>query len=176
MWVIVVLPGIMTMFVAVVDIGHIWLARNELKNALDAAALSGIKTWGESGGGLTTQARLDANDAMSANTILGTTTTLDTTVGACTNENVASTGEIVFGSVTDSGATITLDCSVAPSCPADTFGIRTRKTIEVRSICPTFLGIGLGPYGVTAESFARFTCPSGPPQLIRLDTFTCVCP
>lgn len=400
---IVALPAVMTLFVVVLDISHIWLARSELKSALDAAALSAIKTWGE--GGSTAQARFDANDAMSTNTVLGSAISLDTTTGGCTNGNVASGGEILLGSVTDGGGAITFDCLGSPSCISGTaelvfavetdssgdtfadpteadgvarttfrierfeettgvpvgltlnsitidlrpmmtqpagggadspddgffdlrvqgptpgnndvqegigtppgpppaagligvqdqplatptfvfsggpatqprvltvnfggggitssavasrfffgvdtdsvggeqgggggvtsqdfgrdfgtgvgsgndpftsvgalisaniggqtvsgtltltnadrseitfnvnivaggtaFGARTRKTIQVRSICPSFLGIGLGPYDVTAESFARFVCTNGPPQLVRVDTVTCVCP
>ena len=394
-WMIVALPAVMTVFVMVVDIGHVWLARNELKSALDAAALSTVKTWGE--GGSTANARGDGNDAMSTNTVLGTAITLNTAEGGCTNGNVASTGEIVLGTITDSGTINTFDCTGTPSCisgtaelvfavetdssgdtfadpseadgvarttfrverfeettgvpvgltlnsitldlsvmetmpagggaasaddgffdlraigandvnrsigippanmligvndqavgstfsfspggtMADTvtvtfaggitssaaasrfffgtdtdrvggdtgggggvtaqdfggefgtdaggggsgndpfvstgatvtanisgqtvsgtltrinadrseitfminivaggtsFAARTRKTIQVRSICPSFLGIGLGPYDVTAESFARFVCTNGPPQLVRVDTVTCVCP
>lgn len=403
-WMIVALPAVMTMFVMVVDIGHVWLARSELKNALDASALSTIKTWGE--GGSTAQARLDGNDAMSTNTVLGAVVTLNTAEGGCTNGNVAGTGEIILGSITDSGGVITFDCSGSPSCISGTaelviavetdptgdtfanpteadgfartsfrverfeettgvpvgltlnsitidltamttqpagggadspddgvfdlrvqggapgnsdvsegigtppgpppalgligvndqgvasafaftggtatepriltvtfggggitssaaasrfffgvdtdavggdtgggggataqdfggefgtdggggsgndpftstgalisanisgqtvsgtltrinddrseitfavnivaggtaFGARTRKMIQVRSICPSFLGLGLGPYNVTAESFARFTCTNGPPQLVRVNTVTCVCP
>ena len=362
-WVIVALPAVMTMFVMVVDVGRVWLARSELKTALDAAALSGIKTWGE--GGTTAQARADANDAMSTNTILGTTTTLDTTEGGCTNGNVASTGEVVLGVATDNAGLFTFDCNQLP-CPTATivfaidtadnfsdssafriesfsapagstlnsismdlttirvdsdpgagvtnvaddgmfdfrtavagdatrglastvqtgastggaaistttaggglqptlqvnftgfdpgdtlffgvdtdevgpiagptdmggefgtgftvgqqstilglqvevdvngitftdrlvfqnnnrsaqtltfaldnstgFGIRTRKSIQVNSICNNFLGLNLGPYNVTAESFAMFACPvvtGGPPRLIRVDNFSCTCP
>lgn len=116
-WVIPSLPAVMTIVVMVVDVGRVWLARSELKNALDAAALSGIKTWGE--GGTTAQARADANDAMSANTILGTTATLDITEGGCTNGNVASTGEVVLGVVTDNAGVFTFDCNQLP-CPAAT--------------------------------------------------------
>lgn len=39
------------------------------------------------------------------------------------------------------------------------FGIRTGKSIQVNSICNNFLGLNLGPYNVTAESFAMFGCP-----------------
>lgn len=176
-WMILALPAVMTMFVAVMDVGHVWLARNELKSALDAAALSTVKTWGE--GGTTAQARLDGNDAMSTNTVLGVSVTLDTTDGggggACVNGNPSSTGEIVLGTVTGV-ATHTFNCNVTPTCPGGVFGVRIRKTVAVRSICPTFLNIGLGPYNVTAESYARYSCPSGPPQLVHVDTFTCTCP
>lgn len=404
-WMIVALPAVMTVFVLVLDIGNIWLARSELKNALDASALSGVQTWGN--GGSTAQARFDANDASSANTVLGTVVALNTTQGGCANGNVSSTGEIILGTITDNGLTNVFDCSGSPSCisgtadivfevnttggdtfgnPTDpvgdgvprrsfrlvsfvettgiptgltlnsitldltammtqpsggganspddgvfdlrgignsdvprgigepgagapdepvpgligvnaqgvastfafsggpatepriitvtfggggitsaaspgsqfffgvdtdqvggdigmgagttvqdfggefgtdggggsgndpftsvgatfsanisgqtvsgtllrisddisrvslsvnivaggtSFGVRTRKTVQVRSVCPTFLNLGLGPYNVTAESFARFVCSNGPPELVRVDSVTCVCP
>ncbi|MFP6762659.1 MAG: pilus assembly protein TadG-related protein [Planctomycetaceae bacterium] len=146
-WVIIAIPAVMTMFVAVVDIGHIWLARNELKNALDAATLSGIKTWAE--GGTTAQSRLDADNAMATNTILGTAITLDTTEGGCTNGNVASTGELVLGVVTDNDSQFTFDCN-QPPCPAATivFAIDTS---------------GTGDTFVDANAFriVSFTAPAG---------------
>lgn len=117
-WVIVTLPVVMAMFVFVIDIAHIWLARAELKNALDAAALSAVETWGHSG--TTAQARSDANDTSRANTVLGTVVSLDINSGGCANGNVISTGEILLGAITDGGTINTFDCSATPSCISGT--------------------------------------------------------
>ena len=358
-WVIVSMPALLTLLVVLIDVANVWLAKIELKNALDAAALSGAKSWGE--GSTTLQARTDANDVFATNTILGQTSTLSIAEGGCTNNNVTSTGEIVLGVVTDNLGVMTFDCNTAP-CPtfsvtlqvntADTFvdsssfritsftgpagstldqvvvnlaammvnegagsvadngffdfrtagadtgfglaanvvtgastggaaitttdaagatqtsltvnfsglnpgdtlffgadtdqvgpveaandeldqgghfgsgytngsgfttvtgaqvtvtvngqaavgtltfvnattstvtivgslnstsafGIRTRKTVQISSISPTFFGLTIGPYNVSAESFARFQCTGGVPQLIKQDVVSCVCP
>ncbi|MBC8290746.1 MAG: hypothetical protein H8E37_10565 [Planctomycetes bacterium] len=168
-WVIVALPAVMTMFVMVVDIGHVWLARSELKNALDASALSTVKTWGE--GGTTAQARLDGNDAMSTNTVLGAVVTLNTAEGGCTNGNVASTGEIVLGSITDSGGVITFDCSGSPSCISGTAELVI--AVETDSSGDTF-GDPTEPDGFARTSFRveRFEETTGVPVGLTLNSFT----
>ena len=66
-WVLAALPVVLTLLVMIVDGGNLWVARTEIRTALDAAALSAAKTWGE--GGSTAQARLDAQDAFHTNTI-----------------------------------------------------------------------------------------------------------
>ena len=87
---------------------------------------------------------------------------------------VTFTDRLVFQNNNRSAQTLTfaLDNSTG-------FGIRARKSIQVNSICNNFLGLNLGPYNVTAESFAMFACPvvsGGPPRLIRVDNFSCTCP
>lgn len=113
-WVIVSMPALLTLLVVLIDVANVWLAKIELKNALDAAALSGVKSWGE--GNSTAQSRLDANDAFNTNTILGSAFSLVTAEGGCTNGNVISTGDLLFGSTTDSGGTITFNCNGVPAC------------------------------------------------------------
>jgi hypothetical protein len=113
-WVIVSMPCMLTLLVLLIDVANIWTAKVELKNATDAAALSGVKSWGE--GSSTAQARLDANDAFSTNTIIGNAFALNTAEGGCTNGNVISTGELLLGSTTDGGAVITFDCNGTPAC------------------------------------------------------------
>jgi regulator of PEP synthase PpsR (kinase-PPPase family) len=46
----------------VADIGKIWLARVELENGLEAAALAGSSVWGEACGGDTSLARINATN------------------------------------------------------------------------------------------------------------------
>jgi Flp pilus assembly protein TadG len=116
LWVILSLPVLLTLLVVMIDVANIWLAKVELRNATDAAALSGVKSWGE--GFSTAQSRVDANDAFSTNTILGNTSALNTAEGGCTNGNVISTGELLFGSTTDTGGVITFNCNGSPACVA----------------------------------------------------------
>jgi hypothetical protein len=173
MWVILAMPVIAVAMVVLIDIARLWVAREEFKNALDAAALSGVKTWAE--GGTFSQARNDANDAFTTNTILGNTYVLNTTAGTCTNENHPSL-EIVLGGVTQVGTNFIFDCNVTPSCPGGVFGVRVRRTISITSISTSLVGLSWGPYNLTAESYALYACPSGPPQLFVNNTFNCTCP
>lgn len=46
-WVILSLPTALILLVTVVEIGNLWTARTELQTNLEAAALAGVKTWGD---------------------------------------------------------------------------------------------------------------------------------
>ncbi len=175
-WVLAALPVVLTLLVMIVDGGNLWVARTELRNALDAAALSAAKTWGE--GGTTAQARLDAHDAFNSNTILGTQYSLSTfDGGGCGNGNSApsTTAEILLGSITSPVTGLAIDYTGTPVCPGGTFGVRTRKVVSVPSVASAFLGLSVNPYLVTCESSAQFACGSGPPRVIHVNSFT-ACP
>ncbi len=178
-WVLSAMPVVMTLLVMIIDAGNLWVARTELKNALDAGALSGAKTWGE--GGSTAQARLDAQDAFTTNTILGTQYSLSTVPGGCSNGNPSpsATAEILLGTITTGGSGFVFNCDTTPTCAVpgvESFSVRTRKTISVPSAASTFLGFSVNPYQVTSQSYARYACSSGPPQLIHVNTYACGCP
>jgi len=174
-WVVVAIPVITTLMIVVLDVANVWLAKSELKNAMDSGALSGVKTWGE--GSSTLAARQAADRAASTNRVLGTSLTLSTVEGGCANNNLSSTGEIVLGSYVDAGTTFAFNCNVVPNCGINVpFAVRTRKTVAVTSLASSLFGFPVGPFQVTAESYARYSCPGGPPQLFRVDTYGCVCP
>lgn len=160
MWVILSLPIFVTLIIAITDVANIWLARVELKNALDAAALSGVKSL-ETGAAA---ARTAAQEAFAANTIRGAAFSLDLNAGN------ANPGDILLGEITTGGGPLTFQCNVAPACPND-LGVRTQKTIQISSIGSSIPG--LGPYNINVESFARFQCLTSSPQLVRIETFTC---
>lgn len=46
-WVILSLPVALILLITVVEIGNLWTARTELQTNLEAAALAGVKTWGD---------------------------------------------------------------------------------------------------------------------------------
>lgn len=120
MWVIGLLPALALGMVVLTDVANLWLSHIELKNALDAAALSGVKTWGE--GNSTGLARLDAQAAFMSNTVRGAVWPLDATSGGCNNGNVSSDGEIVLGAISDIGASsYVFDCAQVPGCVTGTF-------------------------------------------------------
>jgi hypothetical protein len=82
-------------------------------------------------------------------------------VGTLTRVNGNRSSVFFSGTVTGSG---------------QAFGVRARKTIQVPSITGNLLGQTFGPYNVTAESYARYVCFSGNPQLIRINGYSCNCP
>lgn len=154
-WVLAAMPVLLTLLVMLVDAGNLWVARTELKNALDAGALSGVKTWGE--GGSTLQARLDAQDAFNTNTILGTQYSLSTVVGGCTNGNSPppATAEILLGTISDAASGFTFDCSGTPGCIVGAFSVTF--AVDTSAVCPT------DP--TTADTFTRFSA-------FRIESFT----
>ena len=46
-WLIATGPALLLLLILVTDIGNVWLARIELVNACEAAALAGAKVWGD---------------------------------------------------------------------------------------------------------------------------------
>jgi hypothetical protein len=73
LWTILFLPVLVVLFLVAIEAIHIWLARVELENALEAAALAAVKEWAEDGGapvpGWTAGARIVGLDYGEANTI-----------------------------------------------------------------------------------------------------------
>lgn len=156
----------------VLEVSNLWMARVELRNALDAAALSGVKTWGE--GGATATARNDAQVTAGLNTVTGSPVVLDLNAGGGTNGNGANTGNLLLGTIAGVPGALTFDCNGVPNCAGgDDFGVRATVTMQVNSICDTVFGTVVGPFNVTSVSYARFPCPNGPPELVRIQTFTC---
>ena len=171
-WIIASFPAIACLLCVVLEFANLWMARVELRNALDAAALSAVKTWGE--GGSTIAARMDGQTAAALNTVTGTPVTLGLNTGGGTNGNGANTGNTLLGTIAGVPGALTFDCNGVPNCAGgDDFGVRTSLTMQVNSVCDTVFGSAIGPFNVTSVSYARFPCPNGPPELIRIQTFTC---
>lgn len=57
MWLVIWLPCLLTLFCVLLGVANLWLARVELENSLEAAALAAVKHWGQAGGGSTLEAR-----------------------------------------------------------------------------------------------------------------------
>src|SRR5262245_34502687 len=53
LWLIIWLPCLLALFVTLVGVANLWLARVELENALESAALAAVKQWGDASGGNT---------------------------------------------------------------------------------------------------------------------------
>ena len=137
LWLILTLPLFLILFGFVVELGHLWLARIELENALEAAARAAVDTWAQSGGGSTYQARQVGVAYAAANRVRGLPLQIglnyDPSPSADNpNENLTccvqpgdpvggdvAEGNLVFGAVRrDSNATcpITFDSTQRPGC------------------------------------------------------------
>lgn len=103
LWLILSLPVLVLLLCFVIEIGNIWLARVELENSLEAAALAAVKEWGDAGGGSGTEtARLVGVEYAKANTVTGSPVAIGTNwdAGDTPNENADCEGDLVFGAVT----------------------------------------------------------------------------
>jgi len=180
-WVIIIAPALLFLLGAIVDISRVWLARIELTNALEAAALSGVKTWGEAGTGGNTSAqrqsaRTHAQTTASANTVIGQNSgspqaavvvSLDRneTSGSGPNDNTSPTGELVLGQIISSGSTFTFNASSAPTAN-NQFAVRTNKTVTIYSIWSNLIGIPVGPYQITSGAVAWYDSTQSQPRIV----------
>jgi Flp pilus assembly protein TadG len=173
MWLIMFGPVFLVMLYFVVEIGHLYLAKTELNNALEAAAQAGAQRWSQAGA--TTADARDCADAYArANTVSSGTFGLDTTEDTndppgSPNRNVSCTGEIVLGAV--NVTTNAFDANTTPIGVLQ-FGVRIRKTLTVAPLSSTLLGVSMGPFDLSGDVTA-VCATGGKPQLIRLGTFSC---
>jgi putative Flp pilus-assembly TadE/G-like protein len=139
LWLVVTLPIFVFLFVGVVMIGNIWLARVELENALEAAALAAVKEWGDANGGDTLIPRNVGVAYAAANTMSGVPVEITTNydfdgVTGNVNQNLLCYptkpnpitglppgGNLVFGAITiENKCTpdeyVIFDAGTRPSC------------------------------------------------------------
>lgn len=188
MWVLLTAPVILIFFAVAVDVARMWHARSELKSALEAAVLSGVKTWAEGGDSAANRvaARDAALDAADANQVVGldgsnpsfaVDVPLDRNEmpGADANDNASPQGELVLGAVdTINGGTDYRFCSNLSPLAADQFGVLARKTVSVYSIWTGFFGVPAGSYAVTCSAAARYENCN--PRLVSLLEVSGTCP
>jgi hypothetical protein len=189
LWMVIWLPCLLTLFCVLIGVANLWLARVELENALEAAALTAVKEWGTAGGGDTSDPR-DAGVAYAAaNIVRGHPVVIGTnfdSVSGGPNENqecepagatvMPPTGNLVFGAIDDSDPdNVIFDASIAPSpCGGGPlkYGVRAQAIIPVQPLNLSFLGT-LSQYCVQAKATAQYDCATGQVKLIRVDTFLC---
>ena len=117
-WLILVLPLFVILLCFVADIGNVWLARVELENAMEAAALAAVKEWGDQGGGSTLQPRQVGRTYALVNDVNGAGVPIDLNYDPTRlpNENLSCEGNLVFGAVVTTDRPWVVDTRVAPSC------------------------------------------------------------
>lgn len=125
LWLILALPVLVILLGVVIEIGNIWLARVELENALESAALAAVKEWGSAGGGDTAVSRLVGVEYAKANRVTGTMVGIadnyDAVAPIRPNQNEFCTGptaNLIFGAVTTTTQPWVFDAGVEPSCGA----------------------------------------------------------
>jgi hypothetical protein len=174
------LPIMLIMLGIVVNVANLWLARIELENSLEAAALAAVKQWGDAGGGATDGPR-DAGVAYAAaNDVRGIplriSTNLDPTPsGSNPNANLRCNpvrcdrqsgtppqGNFIFGAITDDDPNnpITFNAGIAGGCIPATVFIDITKTDAGSDTDPRFFGIFYdeGPAYLSIQSVS-FTIP-----------------
>lgn len=132
LWLILTLPVFLTLLVFTVDISNLWLARVELENGLEAAALAAVETWGRSGDGSTDNPRDVGVKYAAANQIRGLPITIAKNLdpaptAANPNENLTCCavvgnppgGNLIFGTITENDP-LTFDAGTQPSCGVGT--------------------------------------------------------
>jgi Putative Flp pilus-assembly TadE/G-like len=130
LWMLMWLPCLLVLFCAMVGVANLWLARVELENAMEAAALAAVKEWGDAGGGNTLNPRQVGVEYAFANFVRQQPIVINTNynAGNAPNQNdlcdVGMTppqGNLIFGSVDDTDANnIIFNAGVAPTCSLGT--------------------------------------------------------
>jgi len=175
LWVILFAPLFVLLLCAVADIGRIWLARVELENAAEAAALAAVQEWGDGGLVETLPARQAGQRLAGANRVDGATVTVDLNHAPAgpNNENAGCEG-LIFGALSSTSPTVVFDATLAPDCGSGRPGaVQIRVSAPVQSICNNYLGIALGPFRVSAEATAFYECTIMQPRLAHVDSSVC---
>jgi Flp pilus assembly protein TadG len=156
LWLLLTLPVFLTLLAFTVNIANLWLARVELENSLEAAALAAVREWGE---GSSTDAAKDVAIAYAAaNPVRG----------------IVPASNFVFGEIEETGGKLTFDPLGTPVCDPELddfsgdFGVRVQATVPVSSL-RALLGNSIGPYSVTATVTARYNCDEKRAWLVRVD-------
>ena len=131
LWLIIWLPCLLTLFCVLVGVANLWLARIELENSLESAALAAVKHWGEVGGGPTLTARNVGVAYAGANIVRGNSVVIGTNYNPLNSPNQNDlcdptdetvnppNGNLVFGAINDDDPNhVIFDAGAAPTCAA----------------------------------------------------------
>lgn len=170
-WFVMIVPLMMLILIGLTDYAAMALARVELKNSTDAAALSAIKSWSDLNRDAAIQ---DGHIAVFANPVI-TRTSATTAASDLTSADESHRVEFVFGGTVDMDGMRTfhelpgLSDIEQVQALGMTPGLRVRRTVRVLGFAGNWLGVDFGPYVVTTESFARMCPEQNVPQLMFVD-------
>lgn len=184
LWLVIWLPCLMALFCVLVGVANLWLARVELENAMEAAALAAAKSWGDANGGNTLTPRTVGVGYAQANSVRRDPVVIGTNYdsGGGPNENAECdaglappTGNLIFGSVDRSNPNhVIFDAGTAPGGQGGgNFGVRAQAIIEVQPLgFQPFLG-NPPPYRIQAKATAEYDIQSQSVRLIRVNSVVC---
>ena len=177
LWLILVLPLMLIAACFALETANLWLARMELEDALEAAALAAVEEWGTTNNNF--NARQKAVAFAAVNSVRGTPVTLadnyDVLNFPNNNLSMAQTASLVFGTV---DTTYNFDAGLAPDAtcvnPDAAYGVYAYAEVEVPMICSNIFGCVFGPFTVKAKTLARYDCTvaSPCPTLVRMASFS----
>ena len=128
-WLILWGPVLLVLFCITLDLANLWIARIELRNALDGASQATVKHWGDGGTNSTDVPRKVGVAFADANTILGNPLAIASNYGPgnLPNENLECDGDLVFGSVVNQAAPFDFRSDVSPACAPGKVFIQIEK-------------------------------------------------
>lgn len=161
-WTILCMPLLMTILYAVAEVAHLWQARVQLENAVEAAVLATVQEWGRRGGGAKhVGAALSAGQAFGeANAVHGIPVRLS-------DRKRVPKVAWSFGTASPSGN----GYQFTPDTEATAkFAVILQATVRTPRLCRPLLGASLGEATVTAASIAFYDPSESPPRprLIRV--------
>jgi Flp pilus assembly protein TadG len=142
LWMVIWLPCLLALFVTLVGVSNLWLARVELENAVEAAALAAVKQWGDAGGGDTLIPRQSGVSYAAANSVRGDSLVIGTNYDAAAlpNQNAECdvamtppTANLIFGAINDDDPdNVIFNAGIAPSCALGTvlFDVSAERDLE----------------------------------------------
>lgn len=164
-WVIIASPAMLAMLVLVSDVSNLWLARVELENAVEAAALAGANVWGDGADNAVTRsdAHARAKSLAESNRVRGQTFTVNANDNPSnTNNNASLPGNVMLGGYNSGLATFDAT-QVGPA-------INARACYVSVSLTLNSLWVGFaGPFQIHATAVARYDAGSGSAKLVRID-------
>jgi len=142
LWLVIWLPCLLALFVTLVGVSNLWLARVELENAVEAAALAAVKQWGDAGGGDTLIPRQAGVEYAEASGVRGNPLVIGTNYNAAAlpNQNAdcdlamtPPTANLIFGAINDDNPdNVIFNAGIAPSCALGTvlFDVSAERDLD----------------------------------------------
>jgi hypothetical protein len=158
LWLVIWLPVLMVLLCGLVAVANLWLARVELENALESAALAAAKEWGDADGDDPRGAREIGVQFAAANTVRGQRLDLETG------------GEFKFGEIDDSDPDHVVFIAGATGHSGAKLAVRAQASVQVPVMGLPFLG-ATGPSCVQSKATAEYDCHSRRVRLVRVDEF-----
>ena len=157
-WLIVTLPVLLILFCFVLNIAQQWLARVELENALEAAALAAVKEWGDANGGDTLIPREVGVEYANLNRMRGFRVHIadnyDPVTGGVNQNKLCDVvkgpppdGNLIFGSIEDvlPGEPVIFNAGIRPNCSAGNVVFDVTSNGELNSDAHNDWGIAFHP-------------------------------